>query len=91
MASERASSPAHEQAYQEAAEAVHARLALLSCAIWTFGVLAVFLFSPERVRDLWSVIAAVVLLVPAALLWLARPRLVAAEMRRRVAPGRDVG
>ena len=85
MANERGPGPANEAAARAAAEAVHGRLALVSCAVWTIGVLAVYLLSPEDMRDMRAMAAAFVLLVPAGLVWLARRRLVAAEARRRAA------
>ena len=69
------------RARARAREAVHARLALVSAASWTLGVLLVFWLAPARSRDAWTMVAAVVLLVVAAAPWLVRDRLVAARVR----------
>lgn len=74
---------AAERALSKAKEAVHARLALASAAIWILGVFFVHLFSPEHAQDRLASLATVGLLLPAALVWLARPYLVRVEANRR--------
>jgi hypothetical protein len=75
------------QAHAAAREAVHARLALISCAIWTVGVFLSIWLAPS---DGGIAIVAAVLLVPAAAVWLARGRMIVAETARRLG-GDDAG
>jgi hypothetical protein len=70
-----------ERARAEAREAVHGRLVLLSCAIWTLGTFLLIWVAPD---DGWIAFGAVAFLLPAGLIWLARERLVTAETERRL-------
>lgn len=69
------------RAADAAREAVHGRLALASCAIWTLGVFLLIWVAPD---DRTIAMGAGILLLPAGLVWLARPRLLAAETARRL-------
>jgi hypothetical protein len=75
-----ASDERRARARAEAQEAVHARLTLISCAIWTVGVFASIWVAPS---DGWIGIVAAGLFVPAAAVWLARGRMIEAEAERR--------
>lgn len=93
MADQPALSAKRERAYRAVGETVHGRLALFGCALWTLSVAVVCLVSSEARRDMNGMLAAIVLLAPAGLVWLARASRRACEVRRpaprRAAMGRS--
>ena len=77
---------AQERARQQAKEVISGRLWLISAVIWMVGIAVLYLlvWLPQQVRPSRATLQSLALFIPAALPWLAYPRLVAAEARRRV-------
>ncbi len=79
MTDDRLMAVAYQRAWEKAREITVQRLALLSTAIWAVGALAIYilLLVPLNPRPAWGMVVGLLMLVPAAVPWLAYHRLVA--------------
>lgn len=75
-----------KQALDEARRTVIERLALVSALIWMFGALALYVvvLYPLEAKPPYAMFGGLALLLPAALPWLAYPRLVARAVDERL-------
>ncbi len=74
-----------EESVRQARQSVIERLALISALIWMFSALLFYVLYmyPTNLKPSTGMLGGMALLIPAALPWLAYPRLVAREVASR--------